>query len=137
MNVTHIVGRGSATGADVKAMIWNGTKFNNFTASVNGNGDFEISVNYSPNANYITIIQNNTADTISVMSSAAAAIYYKKSIEDTIGVDDVIIIGKKTEDSATINDSISFRVFIKLTDGTRVDSLAITDTIDINVSLKS
>ena len=42
---TYVVGRGNANAvpaATVEAKIWNGTAFNNFTSTIDANGDFEI-----------------------------------------------------------------------------------------------
>jgi len=114
-NTTGVIGT-AAAGADIEAKIWNGTHFNSFTTTADGvTGDYALSVTYYPGANYITVIQNTTGDTESVMSSAALWTLHAKSTED---------------DSASTDDSISFKVFISIEDGLRGDSLTIDDFID-------
>jgi len=137
-NSSYVVGRG-ATGAPdpwVEAKIWNGTAFNNFTSTVDANGDFAINVSYSPGANYITVIQNTT-NSIFVMSSAATWIMHALSMEDSATADDQIFAKAKMnlEDSATVDDFITKRVFIMLIDGAMLDAVTITDQISAFTSI--
>ncbi|MGH9909109.1 MAG: hypothetical protein ACRD32_00545, partial [Nitrososphaerales archaeon] len=124
MNGTHITGRGNATGADVVAKIWNGVSFSTFTAAVNAAGDYQIPVTYTLGTNYVTVIQNNTADTISVMSSAAAAIYYKKSLTDSSKADDDIKnIRKKISDIVKVDDKIKKNVTKRIKDSVFINDI--------------
>ncbi len=105
VNGSGIVGTGSAT-SDFEAKIWNGTAFNNFTGTSDANGDYTITPTFDEDTkHYVTVIQNTTA-TVFVMSSAATWIVYTRTIKD----------------SATVDDSISFRVFISIEDATMGDA---------------
>jgi len=56
------------------------------------------------------------------------------SLKSSLGIEDTITLGKTIKDGVTIKDSLSKRVFVKLTDGTRVDSLATSDTLFVFTS---
>jgi len=136
-NQSHVVGT-AAAGADIEANIWDGTLFNIFSGTADGvTGDFELSVSYSPGANYITVIQNTTGDTVSVMSSAATWIMHTRSIEDSVTADDQIFAKAKMklEDTTITEDIITKRVFIQLIDGAMLDAVTITDQISIFASI--
>jgi len=147
VNGSGIVGRGNAT-SDFEAKIWNGTAFNNFTATSDANGDFTIPVTFDADTNYVAVIQNTT-NNVFVLSSAATWIVYTRSMEDSATIDDsigfkitrttedsvtvddfitaVLMSFRTTEDIITIDDSISFIAFIRLTDGVKGDSATIAE----------
>jgi hypothetical protein len=112
VNGSGIVGTGSAL-ADFEAKIWNGTAFNNFTATSDGSGDYTIIPTFDKDTkHYVTVIQNST-DSVFVMSAAATWIVYTRTIKD----------------SATVDDSISFRAFITIEDGARGDASLLEDRV--------
>jgi len=114
-NSTHVIGRGNAT-STFEAKIWNGTQFNSFTTTSDVNGDYVIPVIFDAPDNFVTVIQNTT-NTVFVMSPAAAVIFYKRTMEDSAAVDDEISFFKFTtvfrnvdDDSALVDDFITFKV---------------------------
>jgi hypothetical protein len=100
-----------------------------YEGTADANGDFAIAVSFLSKTNFITVIQNTT-DTNSVMSSASGHLLYRVSIVDSVSADDDIIkIGIIMKpDGIGVSDDISFKAFIALVDGTRLESITVRDT---------
>src|SRR3990172_13273924 len=68
-------------------------------------------------------------DEVGMIDGEPIKVVHLQLVTDDLGIDDSIRVGKTIKDSVVIDDFISKRVFVKLTDGTRVDSLTISDTV--------
>ncbi len=61
------------------------------------------------------------------------------TLEDSTTIDESIttsvMYGRSTDDAVDIDDSISMRVFIRLTDGARAESVALADLVSFKASI--
>src|SRR3990172_2577357 len=129
LNRTHVIGKSGAS-LWVNATILNNGVFTTFNAQAAADGDFEIPVTFQEGINYVTVIQNTT-NTIFVMSSPAAAIYYKKSINDSVSVQDYITLVMQVSDDMGTADDLVYKapVTMRLSDLSIVNDVISTSTV--------